>query len=73
MLFYQKLSGQLYEWGYEQNPYDPCSFNKTVNDEKLTMHFHVDNLKCSHKDQEVLDSRVKDLNNIFMDITLCFG
>ena len=65
MLFYQKLSGQLYEWGYEQNPYDPCSFNKTVNDEKLTMHFHVDNLKCSHKDQEVLDSRVKDLNNIF--------
>ena len=23
ILFYQKLSGQLYEWGYEQNPYDP--------------------------------------------------
>ena len=30
ILFYQKLSGQLYEWGYKQNPYDPCTFNKTV-------------------------------------------
>ena len=30
ILFYQKLSGQLYEWRYEQNPYDPCTFNKTI-------------------------------------------
>ena len=34
ILFYQKLSGQLYEWGYEQNPYDPCTFNKTINGQK---------------------------------------
>ena len=30
ILFYQKLSDQLYEWGYGQNPYDPCTFNKTI-------------------------------------------
>ena len=30
ILFYQKLSGQLYEWGYKKNPYDPCTFNKTI-------------------------------------------
>ena len=58
-------SGQLYEWGYEQNPYDPCTFNKTVNDEQLTIQFYVDDLKCSHVDQEVLDSLVKDLNDVF--------
>ena len=30
LLYYLKLSGQLEEWGYNQNTYDPCSFNKTV-------------------------------------------
>ena len=31
----------------------------------MTIQFHVDDLKCSHMDQEVLDSLVKDLNNVF--------
>ena len=47
ILFYQKLSGQFYDWGYKQNSYDPCTFNKTVNGEQLTIQFHVDDLKCS--------------------------
>ena len=46
ILFYQKLSGQLYEWGYTQNPYDPCTFNKTVNGQQLTIQFHVDDLNA---------------------------
>ena len=37
ILFYQKLSGQLYKWGYTQNPYNPCTFNKTVNGQQLTI------------------------------------
>ena len=65
ILFYQKLSGQLYKWGYDQNPYDPCTFNKTVNDKQLTIQFHVDNLPYSHIEQKVLDNLVKDLNNVF--------
>ena len=48
ILFYQKLSGQLYEWVYKQNPYDLYIFNKMVNGEQLTIQFHVDDLKCSH-------------------------
>ena len=31
ILFYQKLSGHVYEWGYEQNPYNLCTFNKMIN------------------------------------------
>ena len=31
ILFYQKLSLQQYEWGYDQNPCNPCTFNKMVN------------------------------------------
>ena len=66
ILFYKKLSGQLYEWGYEQNPYDPCTFNKTVNGEQLTIKFHVGDLRCSHMEQKVLNDLVKDLNNVFL-------
>ena len=65
ILFYQKLSGQLYNWRNKQNPYDPCTFNKTVNGQQLTIQFHVDDLKLSHMDQDVLESLVKDLNNVF--------
>lgn len=31
ILFYQKVSGKLGEWGYNYNPYDPYTYNKTIN------------------------------------------
>ena len=65
ILFYQKLSSQLYEWGYKQNPYDLCTFNKTVDGQQMTIQFHVDNLKLSHMDQGALDNLVKELNDVF--------
>ena len=65
MLFCQKLSGQLYEWGYKYNPYDPCTFNKMVRGKQLTIQFHVDDLKCSHMEQSILNYLVKELNDVF--------
>ena len=65
VLFYQKLSDQLYEWGYEQSPYETCTFNKTINGKQLTIQFHVDDLRCSHMEQKLVDNLVKDLNNLF--------
>ena len=65
ILFYQKRSGQLYEWGYTKNHYDPCTFNKTINGKQLTIQFHVDDLWCSHMEQAVLDDLVKKLNKVF--------
>jgi hypothetical protein len=62
ILFYQKLSKQLNDWGYVQNDYDPCTFNKVINGEQVTIQFHVDDLKISHKDQDVLDSILNDLD-----------
>ena len=54
-LFYNKLSLELVKLEFEQNPYNKCTFNKMVNGEQLTIVFHVDNLKASHKQQAVLD------------------
>ena len=65
ILFYQKLSDQLYEWGYEQNPYDPCIFNTMINCKQLTIQFYVNNLKCSYLEKYDLDNLVKELNNVF--------
>ena len=62
ILFYEKLSKQLDDWGYVKNNYDPCTFNKVINGEQVTIQFHVDDLKISHKEQKVLDDILYDLN-----------
>ena len=53
ILFYNKLSKHLINHGFVQNEYDMCIFNKMVNGEKITVQFHVDDLKVSHKDQAI--------------------
>ena len=54
MLFYNKFSSDLKSFGFEINPYDPCVANKMVNGKQLTVCWHVDDLKASHKDRKVL-------------------
>ena len=42
-----------------------CTFNKMVNGEQITVQFHVDNLKVSHKEQSVLEDFLCDLRSEF--------
>jgi hypothetical protein len=56
MLFYKKLVGDLIGLGFELNPYDPCVANKMVNGHQLTVSWHIDDLKVSHKDPEIIDN-----------------
>ena len=65
VLFYNKLKGVLVDMGFEMNDYDECTFNKIVNGKQCTVQFHVDDLKLSHLEQEVLDDVVDHLNSIF--------
>jgi hypothetical protein len=48
LLFWQNLSTQLEEWGFEINPYDFCVANKMVDGEQCTIVWHVDDLKIFH-------------------------
>ena len=50
LLFYLKLVEDLERYGFELNPYDPCVANKMINGEQMTVVWHGDNLKVSHKD-----------------------
>ena len=62
---YNKLSKHLTYHGFVQNKYDIYTFNKMGNGEKVSVYFHVDNLKVSHKDQVVLDDFLDNLRSEF--------
>ena len=36
------------------NPYDPCVANKIINGTQITICWHVDDLKVSHKNEDVV-------------------
>ena len=59
IVFSNKLFKYLYYYGFTQNEYDMYTFNKMVNGEHITVQFHVDDLKVSHKEQSVLDDFLK--------------
>ena len=51
--------------GFVINPYDPCVANKMVNGSQMTMTWHVDDLKISHKDEEELTRFISELGAIY--------
>ena len=65
LLFWRKLTAQLKEWGFKINPYDWCVANKTINGKQCTILWHVDDLKISHVDANVVTSVIGQLNGTF--------
>ena len=55
MLFYKKLAADLTKYEFEINIYDPCVANKIVNGHQMTLSWHVDDLKVSHIQPQVID------------------
>ena len=43
--------------------YDMCTFNKIVNGVQITVQFHVDDLKVSHKEESVLEGFLGNLRS----------
>jgi hypothetical protein len=71
LLYYKKFTSSLRSKAFTMNPYDPCVWNKMVNKEQLTIVFHVDDCKLSHRDPKVLDETIEwlrqDYESIFED------
>ena len=53
LLFYKRLRSTLEEMGFEINPYDPCVANMMVEGGQITVCWHVDDLKISHRDEAI--------------------
>ena len=41
---------------FELNPYDPCVANKMIEDNVLTICFHMDHCKIAHESTPVVDN-----------------
>ena len=54
LLFWRKLTAQMKIWGFIGNPYDWCVMNKMINSKQCTVLWHVDDLKISHVDPNVV-------------------
>jgi hypothetical protein len=65
LLSYKKLIGHLEKWDFQMNPYDPCVWNKMVNGKQITCAFHVDDMKVSHYEQNVVDDLISKLDGIY--------
>ena len=59
LLFYRKLRKDMESIGFKVNPYDPCVSNNMIRDKKMTITWHVDDLKVSHADKYIQCSKEK--------------
>ena len=65
LLFYKKLRGELEDMGFEVNPYDPCVVNKIINRTQMTVRWHVEDLKVSHKDPMEVTKFIMAMGHIY--------
>jgi len=56
LLFWKHLSAKLIGWGFAANPYDSCVVN---NGAQCTILWHVDDLKISHVNPDVVTEVIK--------------
>ena len=52
LLYYRNISKELKEYGFVINPYVPCIAKKWTSERQLTVAWHVDDIKVSHKNKE---------------------
>jgi hypothetical protein len=71
LLYYRKFVKSLTDIDFVINPYDLCVANKNIESEQMTICFHVDDCKLSHRKTKVMDSMIeciqKEYESIFED------
>jgi hypothetical protein len=71
LLYYRKFTKSLTSVEFEINPYDPCVANKIVDGTQMTICFHVDDCKLSHRSSRANDNIIdwlrQEYESIFED------
>ena len=63
-MFWKNLSTFLInDQSFEVNPYDWCMVNKDINGKQCTIGWHVDDLKISHVDKDIVEEIITALND----------
>jgi hypothetical protein len=68
LLYNQKFIKSLTDIDFVINPYDPCVANKKIEGEQMTIGFHVDDCKLSHRKTKVMDSIIDFLRQEYESI-----
>jgi hypothetical protein len=69
LLFWEHLSSKLMLWGFEVNPYDRCVANKMIEGTQCTVVWHIDDLKISHVNKDVVTDIIGLLQNVYGKLT----
>ena len=59
ILWYKKFRASIEKIGFKVNPYDPCVANKMIDNNQMTLTWHVDDIKSSHVNPKVNDEFLK--------------
>jgi hypothetical protein len=65
LLFWRLLTSKLTEWRFVVNPFDSCVMNKDINGKRRIVLWHVDDLKISHVNSDVVTSIIDLLDAEF--------
>jgi hypothetical protein len=68
LLFYRKFTKSVIGIGFDIYPYDPCVANQTIEGKQMTMYFHVDDCKLSHRSPAVTDQIIEWLRSEYESI-----
>ena len=69
LLFYQNLRKHLESIGFRVNPYDPCVANKMICDKQIKTTWHVDDLKVSHSDTDIVETFIQCTKETYEGVT----
>ena len=65
LLFYTRLRGWLEDSGFKVNPYASYVANKIIDGSQITICWHVDDLKVSHKGEDVVAAFAVEMGKEF--------
>jgi hypothetical protein len=66
--YYRKFVKSLTDIDFVINKYDPCVANKMIEGDQMTICFHVDDCKLSHRKTKVMDSMIEYLRQEYESI-----
>ena len=61
LLFYKRLRSCLEDKGSVIKDYDPCAAKYMADGAQMTVFWHVDDLKISHRDEEMISALAIEL------------
>ena len=69
LLYYIKFTKSLTDIGFKINPYDPCVANKMIDGQQMSICYHVDYCKLSHRRSKFNDRMIKWLRQEYESIS----